>query len=61
MDRKLLKEWDESLPDNFDEVLEGRLLAESERWLQTCHLSAEAKSNIHQRLMQKRQELMKAA
>lgn len=58
MDKNLLEKWGESLPDNFGKVLEGRLLAESARWLRTCRLSKKTKNEIRQRLTKLRQKLL---
>jgi len=44
MDPKVVKEWRKSLPDNFDEIILGRILADSVKWIRdSSHLSEEQK------------------
>lgn len=50
MKQEVVKEWQESLPENIDEIILGRILADSAKWIRdNSHLSEE----------QKREELFK--
>jgi len=44
MKPEIVKEWRKSLPENIEEIILGRILADSVKWIQdSSHLSEEQK------------------